>query len=62
MEVGLWVKETGAGSGISPLPDPPGVSTALKGTIPPGPALLTSKEKRHKQRQQHESQGGSDDH
>ena len=44
------------------LLDSPGVSKTLKGFTPPGPALLTSKKKRQKQCQQHESQGRSNDH
>lgn len=62
MEMGLWGKDTGAGSGMRPRPHPPGCSPVVRGTIPPVPALLTLKEKRHKQSQQYESQGGSDDH
>ena len=42
--MGLWGMETGAGSRISPFPDPAGASTALKATIPPGrPAYLEGK-------------------
>lgn len=44
----LWGMETGAGCRVSPFPDPPGASTALKDSFPLVLAPLTSKEKHHK--------------
>lgn len=58
----LWGMETGAGCRVSPFPDPPGASTALKDSFPLVLAPLTSKEKHHKPWQQHKSHGRSNDH
>lgn len=51
-----------SGEWINLPPDPPRVSSALKGSLPPGAALLTSKEKYHSQCTQEKDQAGNNGH